>query len=343
MDAFFASVEQLDDPALRGRPVAVGGDPKGRGVVAAASYEARAYGVRSAMPMSQAMRLCPELVRVSPRFGRYIEISRRVLDILKRWSPLVEPASLDEAYLDVSSLDRPASEIATRLREQIREELGLSATAGVGPSKLVAKIASDMGKPDGLVIIRPERVATFLAPLPVSRLRGVGPVTEKKLHAIGIRTIGDLARAQERRVRARLGTAAAPLIRLAQGRDESPVVPERRSVSISCERTLPDDTRDLRTLDTLVERFASEIDSSLKADMMAARTVILKVRYADFTSLTRRQTLPHPFDDASTIVTQARGLMARTLAGQRKVRLIGVGVTSLVEAGEPRQQPLFLG
>jgi DNA polymerase-4 len=341
MDAFYASVEQLDDPALKGRPVAVGGDPRGRGVVAAASYEARAFGVRSAMPMSQAMRLCPELVRISPRFGRYIEVSRRVLEIMKRWSPLVEPASLDEAYLDVSSSDRPASEIATRLREQIREELGLTATAGVGPSKLVAKIASDMGKPDGLVVIRPERVTTFLAPLPVSRLRGVGPVTEKKLHAIGIRTIGDLARAQEHRVKARLGTAAGPLIRLARGHDTSPVVPERRSVSISCERTLPDDTRDLRTIDTLVERFAAEIASSLKADGMSARTVVLKVRYADFTSLTRRHTLPHPFDDASTIVTQARSLMTRTLAGQRKVRLIGVGVTGLVEAGEPRQQPLF--
>lgn len=341
MDAFFASVEQLDDPGLRGRPVAVGGDPKERGVVAAASYEARAFGVRSAMPMSQALRLCPDLVRLSPRFGRYIEISRRVLDILRRWSPLVEPASLDEAYLDVSSCESPASEIATRVREQIRDELGLTATAGVGPSKLVAKIASDMGKPDGLVVIRPERVGTFLAPLPIGRLRGVGPVTEKKLLALGIRTIGDLARAREQRVRARLGSGAAQLLRLARGEDDSPVVPERRTVSISCERTLPDDTRDLRTLDTLVERFAAEIGASLRSDALAARTIVLKVRYADFTTATRRRTLSHPFDDSATIVTHARDLMARTLAGQRKVRLIGVAVSSLLPAGEPRQQALF--
>jgi DNA polymerase-4 len=341
MDAFFASVEQLDDPGLRGRPVAVGGDPRSRGVVAAASYEARAWGVRSAMPMSQAMRLCPDLVRVSPRFGRYIEVSRKVLEILRRWSALVEPASLDEAYLDVSEADRSASDIATRIKCQIREELGLSATAGVGPNKLVAKIASDMGKPDGLVVIRPERVTTFLAPLPVGRLRGVGPVTEKKLQTIGIRTIGDLARAREQSVRARVGSAAGPLMRLARGRDDSPVVPERRARSISCERTLADDTRDLRTLDALVDRFAAELAASLRADSQSARTVVLKIRYADFTSITRHRTLPHPFDDAPTIVRVSRELMARTGAGQRRVRLIGVGVTGLIEAGEPRQQPLF--
>lgn len=341
MDAFFASVEQLDDPALRGRPVAVGGDPRSRGVVAAASYEARAWGVRSAMPMSQAMRLCPDLVRVSPRFGRYIEVSRRILEILRRWSPLVEPASLDEAYLDVSEADRSASDIAARIKAQIREELGLTATAGVGPSKLVAKIASDMGKPDGMLVIRPERVTTFLAPLPIGRLRGVGPVTEKKLQTIGIRTIGDLSRAREQSVRARLGSAAGPLIRLARGRDDSPVVSERKTRSISCERTLADDTRDVRLLDALVDRFAAELASSLRAESLGARTVVLKVRYADFTTASRHRTLPHAFDDAPTIVRVARELMTRTGAGHRKVRLIGVGVTGLIEAGEPRQQPLF--
>ncbi|HKY31283.1 MAG TPA: DNA polymerase IV [Candidatus Polarisedimenticolia bacterium] len=341
MDAFFAAIEQMDDPGLRGRPVAVGGDPRSRGVVAAASYEARAHGVRSAMPMSQALRLCPDLVRVSPRFGRYIEISRRILEVLRRWTPLVEPASLDEAYLDVTSLDRPAAEIATRIKAEIKAETGLTASAGAGPSKLVAKIASDMGKPDGLVVVPPARVRAFLAPLPIGRLRGVGPVTGRKLGAAGIRTIGDLARAREQLIRARVGSGAAALMKLARGQDDAPVVPQRRTRSISSERTLPEDTRDLRALDSLVDRFATEIAAGLRDERLRARTVVLKVRYADFTSVTRRRTLSSPFEDPATIVRLARDLMGRTGAGRRKVRLIGIAVTGLVERDEPFQAPLF--
>lgn len=342
MDAFFASVEQLDDPSLRGKPVAVGGDPARRGVVAAASYEARVFGVRSAMPMSQAFRLCPRLLRVSPRLPRYVEISRSIRSILLRWTHLVEMLSLDEGYLDVSCHGDPASEIAARIKTAVREEVGLTASAGVGPSKLVAKIASDMGKPDGLVVVRPSRVAGFLAPLPVSRLWGVGPVTGKKLEALGIRTISDLAVFPERRLAGRLSASlAASLVRMAHGEDDRQVIPIRTTRSISAERTLPEDTRDIPALAGLLDRFACEIEAALRDEKLRAKTIVLKIRYADFTSLTRSRTLTTTFDDARTLSRQALLLLARTGAGRRKVRLVGLGVTGLMKSHEPYQQTLF--
>lgn len=342
MDAFFASVEQMDNPSLRGKPVAVGGDPAGRGVVAAASYEARVFGVRSAMPMSQAMRLCPQLLRVTPRLPRYVEISRNIRSILLRWTPLVEMLSLDEGYLDVSAHREPASEIAARIKTTVREEIGLVASAGVGPSKLVAKIASDTGKPDGLVVVKPSRVAGFLAPLPVSRLWGVGPVTGRKLEALGVRTISDLAAVSERRLAGHLSPAlAASLLRMAHGQDDREVIPVRPTKSISSERTLPEDTRDIPALAGLLDRFASEIEAALRDEKLRAKTIVLKIRYADFTSLTRSRTLTTTFDDARTLARQAHMLLGRTGAGRKKVRLVGLGVTGLSQCHEPYQQPLF--
>ena len=342
MDAFFASVEQHDDPSLRGKPVAVGGDPSSRGVVAAASYEARAFGVRSAMPMSQAMRLCPRLLRVTPRLPRYAEISRRIRGILLRWTPLVEMLSLDEGYLDVSARREPASEIAARIKTDVLEEVGLIASAGVGPSKLVAKIASDTGKPDGLVVVRPSHVKGFLAPLPVSRLPGVGPVTAKKLEALGIRAISQLAAIPERRLAGHLSPSlAASLVRMAHGDDEREVIPIRPTRSISSERTLPEDTRDIPALAGLLDRFAGEIEATLRDEKLRARTIVLKIRYADFTSLTRSRTLTTTFDDARTLSREALLLLGRTGAGRRKVRLVGLGVAGLTRCHEPYQQPLF--
>ncbi|HET9481654.1 MAG TPA: DNA polymerase IV [Candidatus Polarisedimenticolia bacterium] len=341
MDAYFASVEQLDHPELKGLPVAVGGNPRERGVVAAASYEARRFGVRSAMPAAQALRLCPDLVLRPPRFVRYVEISRQVIGILKLFSPLVEAASLDEAYLDVSAAPESAGTIAAAIKSRIREEVGLTASAGVGPSKLVAKIASDLGKPDGLVIVKPAHVRSFLAPLPVGRLWGVGPVTDRKLAAMGLLAIGDLARASEDRVRARLGPAAVALIRLARGEDDRPVTPHHKTRSISCERTLTEDTRDIPTLDHHIDRFAGDVAAALRDEGSLARTVVLKVRYADFALASRSRTLRTPFNDADTIAREARALLVRAVAGRRRVRLIGVGVSGLLGAGEPAQRPLF--
>ena len=341
MDAFFASVEQLDDPSLRGRPVAVGGDPAQRGVVSAASYEARAFGVRSAMPMSRAVKLCPSLIRRPPRFGRYVEVSLRMCDILRKWTPLVEPISLDEAYLDVTECGPPASEIAARLKTEIRTELGLTASAGAGPSKLIAKIASEVGKPDGLTVVKPARVESFLAPLPVSRLWGVGPVTERKLAALGIQTIGQLAHASPDTVAARLGPSSAMLIQLARGQDDRPVVPDRKTSSISCERTLTEDTRDLPRLHQLIEQFSADIARSLHDENLLARTVTLRLRYADFTEMTRSRTVRTPVQDSPAIAREADALLLRTSAGRLKVRRIGVTVSQLVGAGEPFQPLLF--
>ena len=341
MDAFFAAVEQLDREDLRGRPVVVGGDPNERGVVAAASYEARKFGVRSAMPMSRAMRLCPDLVRVPPRFGRYAAISGQIRAILHRITPLVEPISLDEAYLDVSSRLEPAAELARSLKETILAETGLTASAGVGPCKLVAKIASDAGKPDGLVVIPPSRVRTFLAPQSVGRIWGVGPVTERKLAALEIHTIGDLAAAQEERLRASLGPAGVALRQLALGHDDRAVVAHRPTRSISCERTLSRDTKDLNVLDALIVRFAEELESSLAHERAMARTVTLRIRYADFTQVSRCRTVATPFSSQEPIVREARALLFRTLAGRRHVRLIGVGLTGIIPHGEPCQRDLF--
>jgi DNA polymerase IV len=334
MDAFYASVEQRDDPALRGKPVAVGGRPEARGVVAAASYEARAFGVRSAMPMARAMRLCPHLVIVHPDFERYRAVSNQVMDILRSCTPLVEPLSLDEAYLDVTENlwgEPLASVVAKTLKQKIRDETGLTASAGVAPNKFLAKIASGYRKPDGLTVIPPERVEAFLQELPVEALWGVGPVTARKLRAVGIEKLVQIRTTDIELLRQTVGSLADWLVQLSHGDDPRPVQPDRAAKSSSCENTYAQDLIDLEKIRAELDRMARENAEWLARRQLAARTVTIKVRYADFTTVTRSHTLSLPTADADVISSWAKDLLARTDAGPRPVRLLGVRVQGLVE------------
>jgi DNA polymerase-4 len=332
MDAFYASVEQRDDPALRGRPVAVGGPADGRGVVAAASYEARRFGVRSAMPMARALRQCPELVVVRPDFARYREASRRVMAILGSVTPLVEPLSLDEAYLDVTenALGMPlATDVARELKRRIHGELALTASAGVAPNKFLAKIASGWRKPDGLTVIAPERVEAFLQQLPVEALWGVGPVTAGKLHAIGITRLVEVRTADREILAGAVGSLADWLLRLAHGDDPRPVMPERERKSVSAETTYAEDLRDLGRMQAEVARLARRVAGVLGQQALHARTVTLKVRYDDFATVTRSHTDAVAVADAAAIADRACALLHRTQAATRPVRLLGVGAHGL--------------
>ena len=334
MDAFYASVEQRDDPALQGKPVAVGGSAQSRGVVAASSYEARAFGVRSAMPMARAVRLCPDLVIVRPDFSRYRAVSRQVMAILRSATPLVEPLSLDEAYLDVTQnhWNEPlATNVAKRLKGLIREETGLSASAGVAPNKFLAKIASGWRKPDGLTVIAPERVEMFLQRLPVETLWGVGPVTAKKLRAIGIERLVDVRGADAELLARTVGSLAGWLARLSRGDDPRPVQPDRPWKSLSAETTYAEDLEELRAMRAELERLAQRVAASLEKKSLRARTVTIKVRYADFTTVTRSHTAGAPTCDAREIAARALALLDRTDAAQRPVRLLGVGTHGLMD------------
>lgn len=334
MDAFYAAVEQRDDPALRGRPLAVGGSPESRGVVAAASYEARAFGVRSAMPMGRALRLCPQLVVVRPDFGKYKAVSEQVMAILRSCSDLVEPLSLDEAYIDVSDnrWGMPyASLVAKELKRRIREETGCTASAGVAPNKFLAKIASGWRKPDGLTVIAPERVEQFLQCLPVDALWGVGPVTAAKLRRLGIERVVDIRDFERQRLEKEVGSLADWLRRLAYGEDPRPVVAHRAAKSASSETTYARDLEDLEAIRTEVARLARETAEWLEKKRLAGRTVTIKVRYADFTTVTRSHTLSRATCDADVISSWATELLHRTQAGRRPVRLLGARVNGLVE------------
>jgi len=351
MDAFYASVEQRDDPKLRGRPVAVGGDPKGRGVVAAASYEARAFGVRSAIPMARAVRLCASLVIVRPDFARYRAVSRQVFDLCRSVTPLVEPLSLDEAYLDVTvnAWNEPLGvQVARRLKAEILGATGLTASAGVAPNKFLAKIASGWKKPDGLTVIAPEKVEAFLAKLPVDALWGVGPVTAEKLRAAGIARLVDVRAADPALLRRTVGSWAETLVALSFGVDDRPVVPDRAAKSCGTEETYPRDVVDRRLMRSEVERMAGEVAGWLSRRNLLARTVTLKVRYADFTTVTRSETRRPATREAPEIARRAAALLAKTGAGARAVRLLGVSVHGLeaperhdAAAGDP-QLPLGL-
>jgi DNA polymerase-4 len=339
MDAFYASVEQRDDSSLRGRPVAVGGSPQSRGVVAACSYEARKFGVRSAMPMGRALRQCPDLLVVRPNFAKYREVSQQVMAILRSVTPLVEPLSLDEAYLDVTenSLGQPlAMEVAKHLKRCILEDTGLTASAGVAPNKFLAKIASGWQKPDGLTVIAPERVEAFLQKLPVEALWGVGPVTGRKLRAIGIEKLVEVRKADEELLRRTVGSLADWLKRLSRGDDPRKVTPNRPWKSISAEDTYPEDLVDLKEMRAEIERLAKRVASSVAKKGLVARTVTVKVRYANFTTVTRSHTEEPATSDAAPIVRRALALLERTEAAKRPVRLLGVGVHGLSGAQEPR-------
>ena len=334
MDAFYASVEQRDDARLRDKPVAVGGKAESRGVVAAASYEARAFGVRSAMPTARAVRLCPELIVVPPDFERYRRVSNQVMGILRACTPLVEPLSLDEAYLDVTenAWGEPLGmEVAKRLKRQIVAATELTASAGVAPNKFLAKIASGYRKPDGLTVIAPERVESFLRELPVEALWGVGPVTAKKLHQAGITRLTDVRTVDMQRLREVVGSLADWLRQLSHGEDPRPVEPERAAKSSSSENTYAQDLVDLDKIREEVARLARENADWLARRGLAARTVTLKVRYAGFVTVTRSHTLSRHTADAEVISSWAVELLSRTEAGTRPVRLLGVRVQGLVE------------
>ena len=333
MDAFYASVEQRDDPKLRGKPVAVGGSPASRGVVAAASYEARKFGVRSAIPMSRAVRLCPHLLIVRPDFRKYQEVSRTVFSIFRSVTPLVEPLSLDEAYLDVTenAWGEPLGRrVAERLKREIRETTGLTASAGVAPNKFLAKIASGWKKPDGLTVIPPERVEKFLQTLPVDALWGVGPVTAERLRQRGIEKLVDVRTADPDVLREAVGGGADWLRKLADGVDDREVEPDSEPKSSGSENTYASDLTDLVEIQKNVDEMARDAAGWLARKSLLCRTVTIKVRYSDFTTITRSHTAAAT-RDAEDIARRAVLLLEKTEAGERPVRLLGASVHNLVD------------
>jgi DNA polymerase-4 len=338
MDAFYASVEARENPELRGKAVAVGGSPESRGVVAAASYEARTFGVRSAMPMSRAVRLCPELVIVPPNFSLYRAVSEHVMGILHSATPLVEPLSLDEAYLDATEnlWDLPlAMDVAKRIKQRIQDELKLTASAGVAPNKFLAKIASGWQKPDGLTVIAPERVEAFLQKLPVEALWGVGPVTAKKLRAIGIERLVDVRTAPAELLQNTVGSLAEWLLQLAHGIDDRSVEPNRETKSISSETTFAKDVTDWQEMNQQIQSLAEDVAEQLKRKGLRARTVTIKVRYNNFKTVTRSHSTEYFTDSRVEVVNRAQMLLERTEAAQKPVRLLGVGAHSLKVAEPP--------
>ena len=343
MDAFYASVEQRDDPQLRDRPVVVAWRGN-RSVVCAASYEARRYGVRSAMPAIHAERLCPEAVFLPPDFPRYRAVSRLTREIFKQHTDLIEPLSLDEAYLDVTENKTglpTATRVARAIREQIREELHLTASAGVAPNKFLAKIASDWKKPDGLFVIQPESVDAFLPPLPVGRIPGVGKVTEAKLQKLGIRTVGELRGIELRALEAGFGRYGQRLFELARGIDNSPVVPDRPTQSVSAEDTFERDVS-LSETEALIRHLAEKAWAASRNEARVPRTVVLKLKTSDFKILTRSYTPPHPPSSCEELTGIALSLRERVNTGdQTRYRLVGVGLSNFHEPEEASAQPVL--
>jgi DNA polymerase-4 len=342
MDAFYASVEQRDDPSLRGRPVIVGG-PSRRGVVLAASYEARPSGARSAMPMGEALRRCPDALVVPPRMRRYAEVSAEVFEVFRRFTPLVEALSIDEAFLDVTgsrSLFGDGPAIAAQIKARISAELGLTASAGVAPTKFVAKIASDLEKPNGLVVVPSSGVDAFLAGLPIERMWGVGPKTAPRLRQAGFATFADLASAPPGRLEAVVGKAGAAHIQtLAQGLDAREVDPEREAVSIGAEETFEHDLTDRRALELRLLELAGSVARRLMKAEQSTRTVTVKVKYADFTRRSRSVTLPDAVADTGSLFRAAKALFDRAPPGP--VRLLGISAGGLVEGAVPGTRSLF--
>lgn len=339
MDAFFAAVEQRDDPALRGRPVVVGGR-SARGVVAAASYEARVYGIHSAMPSAQARRLCPDAIFVAGDMRKYRRESRRIFAVFARYSPTIEALSLDEAFLDMTGSARLLGEplaVATRLRAEVRAETGLAVSVGIAPVKMIAKIASDLAKPDGLLAVAPEEVRTFLAPLPVGRIFGIGPVARARLATLGVTTIGDLTAISEARLRAALGAWGVELLRLARGEDERAIEADRDAKSYGEEQTFARDVSARAPLLEAIAAHAEAVARRLRRDRVRGRRVTLKLKLARplgggrYPLLTRSETMPAPTDDGAAIAAAARTLLARA-ALREAIRLLGVAVSRLEPA-----------
>jgi DNA polymerase-4 len=345
MDAFYAAIEILENPALRGLPVIVGGPAERRGVVAAASYEVRKYGVHSAMSSHRAKQLCPNAVFIMPRMDCYSDYSRKIFAILREYTPLVEPLSIDEAFLDVTAsraLFGPATDIGRIIKQRIRDEIGLTASVGVAPNKFLAKLASDLEKPDGFVVIRPGEAAARLAPLPVGKLWGIGEVAGRELARLGVHTIRDLLALPLDRLEGVVGSYAPRLKQLAQGIDDRPVVVGEESKSIGAETTFPNDIADEDGLREILDVQAARVARRLRKEGYRAHTVQLKARFADFTTVTRATTIPIATSATLGIVRTARELLATRLDRQgRALRLLGVSASGLVRPaeGEPELFP----
>jgi DNA polymerase-4 len=342
MDAFFASVEQRDDPSLRGRPVIVGGTG-GRGVVAAASYEVRRYGVHSAMPVREALRRCPEAVCVPPRIGHYAAVSEQIFAVFHEFTPLVQGLSLDEAFLDVTAGIRSLGDgehVAREIKRRVRERTELTASVGVAPNKLVAKIASDLRKPDGLVVVRPDEIGALLDPLPIRKLFGLGAKTAPKVEALGIRTLGELRQASAARLRPIFGRDTERVQQRAAGIDDRPVVPDRDEQQISAEETFDVDIADHARLRAEIARLADRTGARLRSRQLLAGCVTVKIRRKDFTTYSRQRHVEPATQETRVIASVATGLLDAWLASQPRaaLRLLGVGVSELTEG---RQAELF--
>jgi DNA polymerase-4 len=344
MDAFFASVEQRDNPDLRGRPVLVGGTGP-RSVVAAASYEARAFGCRSAMPMAQALRLCPHAVVVGGGYSRYSAVSDRVFAIFERATPIIQPLSIDEAFLDVTGSRRAVGEpvsIARQIRASVREEVGLTVSVGIAPNKFLAKLASDMNKPDGLTVITAENAQETIDPLPVTAIPGVGGAAQNALTRLGARSIRDLRLLPPELLAQRLGSFGPRIHELAHGRDERPVITDRRAKSVGHEQTFGHDLAEPDELLAVMLDQAQQVARRLRAKARRARTITVKIRFGDFQTITRAHTLDRSTDDAGAIFAAARALFhAWAETAFQPVRLVGLSASQLTEPGEPEQLGLF--
>ncbi|MCB9904859.1 MAG: DNA polymerase IV [Planctomycetes bacterium] len=344
MDAFYASVEVRDNPSLAGLPVCVGGPASGRGVISAASYEAREFGVHSAMPTSQARRLCPQLVLLPPDFDRYTETSRQIMEIFRRYTPLVEPLSLDEAFLDVSGCERlfgDAVAVGRRIKQDILAETGLVASVGVATSKFLAKLASDLDKPDGFRVIRAHEIRDVLDPLPVSKIFGVGERTAKRLEQLGVHTVRDLADKPRDEVAKEFGASGIWIHDLAHGIDTRRVTPRREEKSHGMERTFAEDIADRAELKLFLLQFCEEVAFGLRDKGLRGRTITLKARYSDFKTVTRTKTLDYPTNLGPRIFAVARDLLDRVKPGP--LRLIGISVSGLLDVRAPIQETLFNG
>jgi len=342
MDAYYASVEERDNPALRGQPVVVGGSADRRGVVSAANYEARKYGVHSAMPMATALRHCPSAVVLPTRMSHYAAISRQIREVFHRFTPTVEPLSLDEAFLDVEGCEGlfgPPPDIAVAVKRTILDETGLVASVGVAPNKFLAKVASDLDKPDGLVIVDPDRVVEFLDPLPISRLWGIGKVSAKALRKVGINTVGQVRQLSEQTLTQKFGEVGSRLWNLSHGIDNRSVVPDREAKSISHETTFAVDLADRDVLQSWLLELVEQVAERLRRNDLRARTVNLKLRYSDFETITRSKSFADTSNSTTQIWEAATELLDRC-AENRPIRLIGIGVSNITRCGTA-QQSLF--
>jgi DNA polymerase-4 len=350
MDAFYASVEQRDKPELKGKPIAVGGSPEGRGgVVATCSYEARKFGVRSAMPSKKALQLCPQIIFIKPRFEVYKEVSRQVRAIFKRYTDLIEPLSLDEAYLDVTEDKQgigSAIDIAKLIKNAIKEELHLTASAGISINKFVAKIASDMQKPDGLTFIGPSKVESFIDDLAIEKFYGVGKVTAEKMKGMNIHTGADLKKLSERELIQHFGKTGKFYYQIVRGIDERPVEPNQETKSIGAEDTFPEDLTTIEEMNKELEKIAAVVHERLLKHRLKARTITLKIKYSDFKIITRSKSFEAPMDDLVLIIDTAKELIASIKPDDVRIRLLGISVSNFGEKAVtrkilPGQLPLF--